>query len=28
MILMGIALLKALYRDGLREQSLAQKETL
>ncbi|MFT7454557.1 MAG: hypothetical protein ACI9MN_001272 [Saprospiraceae bacterium] len=28
MILMGISLLKALYRDGLREQSLAQKETL
>ena len=28
MILMGIALLKALYRDGLREQSLVQKETL
>jgi len=28
MILMGIALLKALYGDGLREQSLAQKETL
>ena len=27
MILMGISLLKALYRDGLREQSLAQKET-
>jgi len=28
MILMGISLLKALYRDGLRKQSLAQKETL
>ena len=28
MILMGISLLKALYRDGLREQSFAQKETL
>ena len=27
MILIGISLLKAIYRDGLREQSLAQKET-
>ena len=27
MILMGISLLKALYRDGLREQRLAQRET-